>query len=81
MADLALVAVLVSSFALGLTAHVAIAIGLARRRPRRRALLALVLPPLAPIWALRARLFGRAAVWLGAFAIYAAAQLTMRLRG
>ena len=39
-----------SAFAFVVTAHVTLVVGLAARPPRWRALVALVVPPLAPWW-------------------------------
>jgi hypothetical protein len=47
---LVLLIILIASFALLLTAHVALAVGLALQPPRWRALVALVVAPLAPYW-------------------------------
>jgi hypothetical protein len=69
--DAWLLAVLLVSFATLATAHVAIAAGLARRVPRWRALVVLVVVPLAPWWGLRERMRVRAAVWIGAAVAYA----------
>lgn len=57
-------------------AHVAIAIGLARSRKgadplRGRALVALLVPPLAPWWGWQAGLRARTIVWGAALALYA----------
>ena len=41
---------LVLAFAVLVTAHVALVVGLAARAPRWRALVALAVPPLAPYW-------------------------------
>jgi hypothetical protein len=41
---------LVLAFALAVTTHVTLVFGLATREPRWRALVALVVPPLAPYW-------------------------------
>lgn len=54
-----------------LVAHAAITVGLARRPRPLRALLGLLLPPLAPWWAWEAGMRTRAWVWLGALAVYA----------
>ena len=50
-------------------AHLALLVGLARRRPRWRALAAVVVPPLAPIWGWNA-MPRRAHAWAIAFAAY-----------
>ena len=57
-------------FALAVTAHVAIAFGLSRVHPRWRGLVALVVPPIAPYWALRNRMPVRAIVWVAGVAGY-----------
>jgi hypothetical protein len=62
--DLVALVAVVSAFALLATAHVTILVGLARRAPRWRALVALVVVPLAPYWALRDRMRVRAVTWL-----------------
>ena len=51
-------------------AHVALLVGLARRRPRWRVLAALVVPPLAPVWGWR-EMPARARTWAIACAAYA----------
>ena len=61
--DLLLYLATVLGFAVAVTAHVTIVVGLAARRPRVRALVALVLVPLAPYWAVRERMRVRAAAW------------------
>jgi hypothetical protein len=53
-----------------LVAHAALVVGLARRRPRWRALAAVVVPPLAPIWGWN-EMPKRAHAWAIAFAAYA----------
>jgi len=65
----------VVSFATLVTAHVALAAGLAARPPWWHALLALVVPPLAPYWGFREKMRGRAAVWAAALVLYGAARL------
>jgi len=61
---------LVLAFAVAFTAHVTLVAGLAGRTPRWRALVALVVPPLAPYWGW-AGLRRRSALWLVAVAAYA----------
>jgi hypothetical protein len=68
-------AILMAALALGLatlvTTHVALAGRIfLRQRPRWRGLVALVVPPLALIWALRAGWKATAALWVGAIAVY-----------
>jgi hypothetical protein len=75
MSDAALVIALVATSALLVTAHLCIAAGLVRRRPRWRALAALIVVPLAPWFAARERMWLRVGVWgVGALG-YAAARL------
>jgi hypothetical protein len=71
--DVILVVAMVVPFAVLVTAHVAIAFGLARRPPRWRALIALVVPPLAPMWALRSGMRARGVVWIASAVVYAVA--------
>lgn len=52
-------------------AHFAIAAGFARTRKWRRAMLALFIPPLAPIWGWRAGMRAPVYAWTGALAVYA----------
>jgi hypothetical protein len=62
--DEALAALLVVSFAVLVTAHVTLLAGLAARRPRWQALLALALPPAAPFLGWRARMNVRTVAWV-----------------
>ena len=78
MRDAVEVATIVLAFAFGLTLHVALAWGLGRVDSRRHAVLALVFPPLAPFYGLRARLFLRAGAWLCAWVVYLALLLHAR---
>lgn len=78
MSDTVLFVVTVLAFAIGVTAHVTIVIGLARRPPRWRALAALIAAPLAPYWAVREKMRVRAAAWLVGAAVYAIARLVQR---
>ncbi len=71
----ALVLVLLVSFAALLALHVAIIATLARKAPRRRALVALLVPPLVPFWAYRDRYYGRTLLWLGFFVTYVIARV------
>ena len=61
---------LVGSFAILCTAHLALALGLALKKPRWKAPLALLLPPLAPYWGYGAKMRFRVVLWVGAFCIY-----------
>ncbi len=72
--DELLLCVLVVAFATLVMAHVMIAIGLAVRRQRRwRAAAVLVVPPLAPWWGFREKMWIRSALWVLAAVAYAVA--------
>jgi hypothetical protein len=70
VSDGAVFVALVASFAVAVTAHVGIALGLARRAPRHRALLAFFVAPAAPWLALRERMRVRAVLWLAGVVAY-----------
>ncbi len=72
--DIATFAVLVVAFAVLVTAHVTIVVGLFRRTPRWRSIVALVVAPLAPYWAIRDRMYVRGAAWLVGAVAYAVAR-------
>jgi hypothetical protein len=72
MRDALLSSGLVLLFATLATIHVAIVLGLAMRDPRWRALVALVVPPLAPYWALRGDMHKRGLFWIGSVLLYTA---------
>jgi hypothetical protein len=76
--DAVVLSVLLVAFASLVTAHVTIAVGLVRRRPRWRALLAFVVAPLAPYYAAREHMRVRACVWVGALVVYATAMVLAR---
>jgi hypothetical protein len=73
--DLAKVVALVTSFALLVTAHVALAVGLCARKPWWHGPVALVVPPLAPYWGYEARMRVRAVLWLVGLSLYVVARL------
>lgn len=74
MKDAILTVALVLAFATWLTTHVGLAGRLVlRQRPRWRGLVALVVPPLGLIWALRAGWTVIASLWIGAVVIYVVA--------
>ncbi|MGD0524372.1 MAG: hypothetical protein ABSE49_04480 [Polyangiaceae bacterium] len=60
-----------SALAVFIAAHVVLVAGLARRRTWTRALLAMVVPPLAPWWGYGAGLRAAAITWCAALALYA----------
>jgi hypothetical protein len=80
MKDAVVLALLLLSFATLLTTHLAIAVRLLLRvRPRYRGLVALVVPPLAPVWAFGERWLVMCWLWVGAVVVYAGAAATALL--
>jgi hypothetical protein len=75
MKDVAVMLVLVLSFAALVTAHVAIVIGLGMKQPRWRAAVGLVVAPLAPYFALTSGMKTRGWIWIGSVCLYTAALL------
>lgn len=74
MKDIVVVGVLIVAFATLVTVHIALAWRLVlRTRPRWRGVLALFVPPLAPIWAFREGWRASGALWIGAVVVYLAA--------
>ena len=74
--DTIVLAVLVVAFATLATVHVAIAVRLAlRARPWWRAVVALTVPPLAPIWAYREGWRRSATLWAAAVLSYTVARI------
>ena len=73
--DAFLVFAIVASFAAHVTAHVALAVGLAARKPRVRAFVALLLPPLAPYFGIREKMWARSILWGASLAAYLAARV------
>ncbi len=69
--DLALLLLLSLALGLLVTSHVALAALLVARRPRWRALLALVVPPLAPYWGWTEGLKIWSVLWLFSATLYA----------
>ena len=59
------------SLGLLVTAHLSLVLGLLGERPRWRALVALVVPPLAVVWGMKAEMKGWCRVWLAAALTYA----------
>jgi hypothetical protein len=78
--DIAALATLVLAFATWVTVHVALAGRLAlRSRPRWRGLLALIVPPLAPMYGFRDGYRRSSTVWLVALVVYVVALLIARM--
>jgi hypothetical protein len=67
------VGAVVLAFAFLVTAHLAIAVGLVAKTPRWRALVALVVAPLAPYWAWREHMRVRAVIWAAGLVLYVVA--------
>ena len=67
---------IVVSFAVLVTSHVTLAVGLARRQPRWRGLVSLVFPPVAPYWGYTSGLRVRAILWAAGLGAYVLALLT-----
>lgn len=76
--DLAVVTALAAAFALLLTAQIGVLLGLLSRHHRWSALLALLIPPSAPVLAWRAGLRVWPSVWLVAALVYGVAWLAVR---
>jgi hypothetical protein len=70
-----LVGTVVLAFALLVTAHLAIVVGLVAKTPRWRALVALVFPPMAPYWAWREHMRVRAGIWAAGLVLYVVARI------
>jgi hypothetical protein len=77
--DIAIVATLIGAFGLLVTVHVALSAALLTRRPRWRALLALLVPPLAPYWGYKEGWRKGALIWVAAFCLYAVARMAASL--
>jgi len=72
--ELFFLALLVLSFATLVTSHVVIAVRLAwRTQPRYRGLVALVVPPMAPVWAWGQRWTRLSSLWIGSLLAYVVA--------
>jgi hypothetical protein len=77
--DAVVLIALVVSFAVLVTAHVALAFGLTLARPRWRGPVSFVVPPLAPYWGMEAGMKRRAALWVTALVIYVLARIVAEL--
>lgn len=71
--DLALLVLPPAALAVFLTVHLAIVTRLLAEPPRWRAVVALLLPPLALFWGRKAEMTGLCRLWLGSLAAYALA--------
>jgi hypothetical protein len=72
--DEVVVALVVVTFAALLTVHVTLVYGIAKRASLGRAFVALVVPPLAPVWAVRRGMQARAGAWLLLLVLYVVAK-------
>jgi hypothetical protein len=70
--DLALLIVLVITAGVILSTHVSLSVGLARRGPWHRGLVAFLIPPLAPFWGYSGKLHTRSLVWIIAVTVHLA---------
>jgi hypothetical protein len=78
--DLAIAGVLIFGFAAFVTVHVWLAARLAiHGKPRLRGLIALFVPPLAPLWGYRQGFRRGAALWLATLVTYVIALLAAQL--
>ena len=68
--DLALLIALVVSAGVLLATHVSLSVGLWRLGPWHRGLLALLVPPLAPLWGYHGKLHTRSLIWIIAITIH-----------
>jgi hypothetical protein len=76
--DAIVLGAVILAFVALVTAHVWIVVGLALRPPRWRALVALIVAPLAPWWALREKMRVRGVVWIAGAALYVIARALAR---
>jgi len=70
MRDIVVLVGLLLAFATLVTVHIAIVFGLAFQKPRWRALVALVVPPLAPYWAMTGGMRVRGGIWMASVLLY-----------
>jgi len=70
--DFVLLGLISGALGLHVVSHVMLVMGLLRRRPWWRGLVAFVMPPLAPFWGYEARLYGAVALWVISLVIYVA---------
>lgn len=78
MKDIVALATLVLAFATLVTVHVALAGRLAMSRPRWRGLVALLVPPLAPLYGYREGWRRSSTLWLISVLVYVLALLVAR---
>lgn len=71
--DVALASILLGSFAVLVTLHVALSLALVRRGPWWRGALCLIFPPLAPWWGIEAGFRKQGLAWAAALTVYGVA--------
>jgi hypothetical protein len=71
--DFVVVALCIVAFAWWVTMHLVVTVGLARRRPRWRAIVGLVVVPLAPYWAWQEHMRRRTWLWGVGLVVYVVA--------
>ncbi len=76
--DIVLLAALVLSCALAITAHIAIVFGLFARKMPGKAAISLFVLPLAPVWAMTNKMLVRGGIWIFAVIVYGVAWLLAR---
>lgn len=81
MADLSIFFALVVPLAAFFTLHVALSASLAGDKPRWRALVAFVVPPLAPVYGFRAGRRKMAIAWLALLGVYVIARIVAAIVG
>jgi len=77
--DVAVLIALVVSFAVLVTAHVALAFALTLRVPRWRGPVSFLVPPLAPYWGMEVGMKRRAGLWVTALVVYVLARILAEL--
>jgi hypothetical protein len=78
--DLVIAVLLIFGFAAFVTAHVWLAVRLIiHKKPRIRGVLALFVPPLAPIWGYREGFRKGTVLWLVTLALYVVARLAVHV--
>jgi hypothetical protein len=73
--DFVLLGLISCAVGLHLVAHVTLVIGLLRREPWWRGLVALVVTPLAAYWGYEERLRGRVTLWVATLLVYLASAI------
>lgn len=75
MTDWLVLALIVLTFAVFCTVHVALAAAIGARGPWWRGVVAFVVAPLALYWGVREKLLRRSIAWAGSLLLYVAARL------